>query len=196
MFRYLSTIIILVVIILSPITAYSGPRLNNFTSYKVFAGEHQEYSKMMYNDKQGYFETHKFEMVYPEKEKKSMRLESLGISYVKGDLYFLEFPKKDDGLYVSFNSDGFLDAILIEVGKSRNGAVLFTWNEFVASLLAMGILPSSKMDQNEVIEVITGLKPYIDMHCTNRQNESFYIRIKDVHISSRPFYRIAIYRLS
>ena len=134
-------------------------------------------------------------MAYPEKEKKSVRLEQLGLSYTKGDLYFLEFPQKNDGVYVSFNTEGFLDAVVIEVSKSRQGAIMFTWNEFSNSMLGMKVLPSSKINQDDVIDVINGQKSYIDIYCTNEQKESFYVRVKDVHISSNPFYRIALYRL-
>ncbi len=193
--RIVSTVLILIFMICFVNQTMAGPRLNNMSSYKEFGAEHQAFSKLMYEDKPNHYETHKIEMVYPEKEKKAMRLESLGINYTKGDLFFLEFPKKDDGVYVSFNSDGFLDAILIEVGKSRTGAVIFTWNEIVASLLAMRILPSSKINQNDIMEVITSKRPYIDLHCKNELNESFYIRIKDVHVSSSSFYRVALYRL-
>ena len=191
----ISNTLILLAVICCVNQAVAGPRLTDYTSYKEFGGEHQAFAREMFKEKPGHYERHKFEMVYPEKEKKAMRLECLGVNYIKGDLFFLEFPTKDNGVYVSFNSDGYLDAVLIEVNKSIQGAVMFTWNEIVASLLAMRILPSSKVNQNDFMEVITGERPYIDMHCFNQNNESFYLRIKDAHISSRPFYRVVLYRL-
>lgn len=173
----------------------AGPRLTNYTTWKEFGAEHQAFAQYTFENKPDHYERHKIEMYYPEKDKKAIRMECLGMDYIKGDLYFLEFPKKDDGIYVSFNSDGYLDAVLIEVSKSIEGAVMFTWNEIYLSLCALRILPSSQINQNEFREVITGKRPYIDMHCSNSHNESFYLRVKDAHISSRPFYRIVLYRL-
>ena len=173
----------------------AGIKLNNYHTYQDFAKMHQSVAREILRNENQY-NGHKFEMVYPEKSKKPLRMESLGLNFIKGDLYFLEFPQKDNGIYVSFNEEKCLDAVIIEVKKSRQGAVMFTWNEVTNSLLGMMITPSNKIDMNNILDVITGKIPYVDTHCKNNQNESFYLRIKDVHMSSRPFYRVAIYRVS
>ena len=177
-----------------PHHVFAGKPLNNFTSYQKFLNCHHEVVTMVFKDSKT-VEEHKIEMIYPETAKKEMRMQGLGLEYTKGELYFLEVPNKNDGVYVSFNEKGLLDALIIEVNKDRRSAIMFTMNEVIVSMVGLLLSPSSKIDNNEYLNVINGTKAYIDIHCTNQNGESFYLRIKDVHDPNHPFYRIAMFRL-
>ena len=194
--KILATILLMIIYVtILPNSVSAGKPLNGCTSYKEFAGSHHGAVKAMFNGQQKSIADHKIEMVYPETAKKAMRMQGLGLEYTKGELFFLEVPNKNDGVYVSFNENGFLDAIVIEVNKNRHSAVMFTMNEILVSMVCLLILPSSKIDQNIFLDVINGTKAYIDVHCKNHNGEAFYLRIKDVHDSGHPFYRIAMFRL-
>lgn len=183
------------VILNGNITVFAGKALNDYTSYKTFGAAHHQVITGMFTKEPRSIADHKFEMVYPETNKKAKRLEELGLNFIKGELYFLEVPNKGDGVYVSFNEEGLLDAAVIEVNKGRHSALMFTLNEILASMFGLGLAPSSQIDQNDFMNVINGRAPYVDVHCKAFIGDgSFYIRIKDVHRADSPFYRIAIFR--
>lgn len=175
-------------------SAYAGAPISKCTSYKDFGATHHQFAITLIPDNRTLRE-HTLEMYYPETDKKTMRMEALGLDYSKGELFFLEVPNKNDGVYVSFNENGLLDALVIEVNKNRHQSVLFMWNEMIICWGALGVLPTGTFDaRKEFMDVINGRKPYIDVHCKQfGTSNSFYVRFKDIHDLN--YYRIAIYRV-
>ena len=177
-------------------TASAGQPLSDYTSYKQFAQFHifaaDIISKKTSNPTRFQID-HKIDMVYEETDKKNMRLESLGLNYDGGKLFFLEFPEKDNGVYVSFNTDGKLDALLLEIKKNKQGAAMFTRNEVILSFMGGDLLSNSLGDasvREQIMRVITGTRSNIDLYIDNK---GFYVRIQNVQMNDS-FYRVAIYR--
>lgn len=177
-------------------TASAGQALSDHTSYKQFGGNHyvaMDVMAGMSSNPERFRIDHNFDMVYEETNKKNMRLEALGLNYDGGKLVFLEFPEKDNGVYVSFNKNGQLDAVLLEIKKDKQGAVMFAYNEVVLSLMSEYLLSDGLKDhsvRDQIMRVITGTQSVLDLYIDNK---GYYVRLKDVHAGDS-FYRVAIYR--
>ena len=96
-------------------------------------------------------------------------------------------------MYVSFNKNGQLDAVLLEIKKDKQGAVMFAYNEVVLSLMSEYLLSDGLKDhsvRDQIMRVITGTQSVLDLYIDNK---GYYVRLKDVHAGDS-FYRVAIYR--
>lgn len=170
--------------------AYAGQPLSTETDYKPFGSR---FNGVM----AGYAKSHPvmndylFDMIYPETAKKERRLMGLGLSYDNGTLFFLETKIKNTGVYLSFNDDGYLDALLLETSKENVDSYNRTLIVLISSLLSEKLLLLSSMDQSmgdKMRCVVNSTLSYFDVY----SDKGFYVRIKDV--SNSEFYRVAIFR--
>lgn len=185
-------IFLLIIFSLSCHDVFAGEALCDIDSGKSFAGRYFEVLKVFEEmDKCVLVPTYRFDMIYPETDKKSGRLEQLGLDYDGGELYFLEVLEKDNGLYISFNNEKKLDAILVEVRKNKYKAFSFTYNEIIFSIMACMLDCDFRNTdvKDRIDKVINGTAAYIDIYADN----GFYIRVKNVAVNNE-FYRVAIFR--
>ena len=111
----------------------------------------------------------------------------------------MEFPQKNNGIYLSTNAEGNIDALLIEVSYDTSAGPAFVENEilisFVSALLAADMLAL----RTAAAPVINGQKTYVDIWTTplrtmmGQSGEGFYVRVMSLP-NDQPFCRIAIFR--
>lgn len=164
------------------------------TAYEQFAGMHDQFAIFL-GKKYNIGGQHQIDMVFPETDRKAMRLAALGPRYQRGTLFFLQFPKENDGVYISNNEQGYIDALLIEVSYATSDAVSFTLNEVLFSLAGALLTADMKVYREAVLAVIQGNKSYVDIWAEplGKEHDGFYVRIMNVK-NEQPFYRIAIFR--
>ena len=164
------------------------------TAYEQFGGIHDQFAAIL-GKKYSLGEQHHIDMVFPETDKKAMRLAALGPDYQRGTLFFLQFPKENDGVYISNNEQGYIDALLIEVSYATRDAVSFTMNEVLFSLGGALLTTDMTVHREAVLAVIQGNKSYVDIWAEpfGKEHDGFYVRIMNLK-NEQPFYRIAIFR--
>lgn len=107
--------------------------------YEYFAYMHNIFARQLLQQYQE-DERHRIDMFYSETDRKLQRFAGLSAAYQRGMLYFMEFPQKNNGIYLSTNAEGNIDALLIEVSDDTSAGPAFVENEilisFVSALLA------------------------------------------------------------
>ncbi|MDY6351024.1 MAG: hypothetical protein SPL62_11090 [Selenomonas sp.] len=134
-----------------------------------------------------------FKTIYPETDKKEMRLSGLGLPYDNGTLFFLETKIPDAGVYVSFNGEGYLDALLVEIPRKNVDSYNKSWFVLVGTLFAEKLVSRSSSGLNQALgdkmrQVLSETLSYFDIYT----DKGFYVRIKG--LSNSEFYRVAIFR--
>lgn len=141
------------------------------------------------------YEAFKLEMVYHETKKKPIFLSMLGEDYQNGELYFYEMSDKGNGIYASYNGQGGLDALIIEVVREKPNSHKFAMLETLFALGATSMYDSSNpamMSPNElqrkIDAVLDGTSAYFDIYTV----QNFYVRIKNMNTDDK-YRRIGIF---
>ena len=166
--------------------------------YEYFAYMHNIFARQLLQQYQE-DERHRIDMFYSETDRKLQRFAGLSAAYQRGMLYFMEFPQKNNGIYLSTNAEGNIDALLIEVSDDTGAGPAFVENEILISFVSALLAADMPALRTAAAPVINGQKAYVDIWTTplrtmmGQSGEGFYVRVMSLP-NDQPFCRIAIFR--
>lgn len=167
-------------------------------SYEYFAYMHNIFARQLLQQYQE-DERHRIDMFYSETDRKLQRFAGLSAAYQRGMLYFMEFPQKNNGIYLSTNAEGNIDALLIEVSDDTGAGPAFVENEILISFVSALLAADMPALRTAAAPVINGQKAYVDIWTTplrtmmGQSGEGFYVRVMSLP-NDQLFCRIAIFR--
>jgi len=169
-----------------PVIARQAIAKINYNEFSKFYNGVTKIISDRYQDGGSFFQIYHFDMIYPEKKTNYWGEE--------GKLYFYETLEKNNGVYGSYNSEGEMDAFVVEVLKSKKDAYNFTVNEIAITAIITELMVNGNNSYSEfkqiIRPVVQGTKVYVDYFT----KKGFYIRIKNDEI--RPdFIRILVSRV-
>ena len=166
--------------------------------YEYFAYMHNIFARQLLQQYQE-DERHRIDMFYSETDRKLQRFAGLSAAYQRGMLYFMEFPQKNNGIYLSTNAEGNIDALLIEVSDDTSAGPAFVENEILISFVSALLAADMPALRTAAAPVINGQKAYVDIWTAplrtmmGQSGEGFYVRVMSLP-NDQPFCRIAIFR--
>ena len=166
--------------------------------YEYFAYMHNIFARQLLQQYQE-DERHRIDMFYSETDRKLQRFAGLSAADQRGMLYFMEFPQKNNGIYLSTNAEGNIDALLIEVSDDTGAGPAFVENEILISFVSALLAADMPALRTAAAPVINGQKAYVDIWTTplrtmmGQSGEGFYVRVMSLP-NDQLFCRIAIFR--
>ena len=166
--------------------------------YEYFAYMHNIFARQLFQQYQE-DERHRIDMFYSETDRKLQRFAGLSAAYQRGMLYFMELPQKNNGIYLSTNAEGNIDALLIEVSYDTSAGPAFVENEILISFVSALLAADMPALRTAAVPVINRQKAYVDIWTTplrtlmGQSGEGFYVRVMSLP-NDQPFCRIAIFR--